>query len=67
MAALDKDNTILEFDLILKGGTVIDPAQDIHHEMDVAVKDSTITALSERIDDHAAKVIDVSGKLIFLL
>ena len=64
MTALDKDNTILDFDLILKGGTLIDPAQDIHQEMDVAVKDGTITALGERIDDHAARVIDVSGKLI---
>ena len=64
MAALDKDNSMMDFDLILKGGTVIDPAQGIHQEMDVALKDGTVTALSERIDDHAAKDIDVCGKLI---
>ena len=64
MASLDKDNTIVDFDLILKGGTVIDPAQGIHQNKDVALKDGRIAALKDRIDDQAAKVIDVSGKLI---
>jgi predicted amidohydrolase len=64
MASLDKDNTILDFDLILKGGTVIDPTQGIHQNNDVALKDGRIAALKDRIDDPAAKVIDVSGKLI---
>ena len=64
MASLDKDNTIVDFDLILKGGTVIDPTQGIHQNNDVALKDGRIAALKDRIDDQAAKVIDVSGKLI---
>jgi dihydroorotase len=64
MASLDKDNVIVDLDLILKGGTVIDPAQGLHQKMDVSVKDGNIAALKERIDDPAAKIIDVSGKLI---
>jgi dihydroorotase len=64
MTPLDKDNTILDIDLILKGGTVIDSAQGIHREMDVALNDGRIVALKESIDDHAIRVIDVSGKLV---
>ena len=51
MASLDKDNTIADLDLILKGGTVIDPAQGIHQNKDVALKDGRIAALKDRIDE----------------
>jgi dihydroorotase len=64
MTSHDKDNTIVDFDLILKGATVIDPAQGLHQKMDAALGDGNIAALKARIDDHAARIIDVSGKLI---
>ena len=54
----------LDLDLILKGGIVIDSAQGIHQKMDVALKDGTIAALKESIDDGNARVIDVSGKWV---
>ncbi|MGD8763024.1 MAG: amidohydrolase/deacetylase family metallohydrolase [Desulfobacteraceae bacterium] len=54
----------MDFDLILKNGTVIDPAQGLYQKKDVAIKDGNIAALNKRIDDHAAQVIDASGKLI---
>ena len=37
------------FDLMLKGGEVIDPAQGIRGVRDVAFKDGKVAAVSERV------------------
>ncbi len=60
-----------KYDIILKGGHVIDPANNISEKMDVAVLDGKIarvakdipaSAIKARIDDEGAiKVIDVTG------
>ena len=51
-----------EFDFILKGGHVIDPAQDIDTPKDVAVRDNVIAELSKDIaEERAKKIIDVRG------
>jgi len=52
------------FDLVLKNGTVIDPAQGIHQKMDVALKHGKIAAIKDCIIHKAARVIEVSGKLV---
>jgi dihydroorotase len=51
-----------EYDLVLVGGHVIDPANHLSAVRDVAVKDHRIAAVAEHIDPKsAAKIIDVSG------
>ena len=50
------------YDLLLKGGHVIDPANHIDAVMDVAVSAGKIAAVAKDIpDDTAGKVVDVSG------
>jgi dihydroorotase len=53
------------FDLVLRGGRVIDPAERIDGIHDVAVKDGRIAALLPSIAPSSAKAfVDVSGKLV---
>ena len=53
------------YDLVLKGGTLIDPAQGIHAQRDVAFQDGKVAAVAERIDPAlATSLVDVSGKLV---
>ena len=50
------------YDLLLKGGHVIDPANHINAVMDVAVSSGKIAAVAKDISpDTAGKVVDVSG------
>lgn len=54
-----------EFEYILKGGQVIDPANEINAKLDIAVKDGKIAAVEADLDMARAKsVIDVSGLLV---
>src|SRR5213082_1159782 len=51
-----------QYDLLLKGGHVIDPANERDGRMDVAVSGSKIAAVEKDIPaNQAAKVVDVSG------
>ena len=53
------------YDLLLKGGDLLDPAQGIHDRRDIAFKDGKVAAVAERIDPASANaVVDVSGKLV---
>jgi len=53
------------YDLILKSGIVIDPANNTHGKNDVAVQDGKIALVALEIsDDQAIKVLDVSGKIV---
>jgi dihydroorotase len=50
------------YDLVLKGGHVIDPKNGIDAVRDVAIKDHKIAAVAEHIQSGpGAKVVDVSG------
>ena len=52
-------------DLLLKGGEVIDPSQDIRAKLDVAVTDGVISAVAPDIDpSDAARVINVDGNIV---
>ncbi|NQV75892.1 MAG: amidohydrolase/deacetylase family metallohydrolase [Bacteroidetes bacterium] len=54
-----------DYDLLLKGGRVIDAKNNMDAQMDVAVKDGKISRVSSDIPSSAAKkVIDVSGLLV---
>ncbi len=53
------------YDLVLKGGTLMDPGQGIHDRRDVAFKDGRVAAVAERLDPSlASRVMDVAGKLV---
>ena len=52
-------------DLLLKGGEVIDPAQDVRAKLDVAVTDGVISAVAPKISETDAKrVINVDGNIV---
>lgn len=53
--------TAQQYDLVLHGGHVIDPANGIDAVMDVAVSGSRIAAVSPNLTSNARKTIDVSG------
>ena len=55
----------MPYDLLLKGGTVIDPSRRLSTARDVAIQDGRIVAVEPSIArDRATKVVDVSGKYV---
>ena len=53
------------YDMLIKGGTVIDPAQDLHAVRDVALAGGRVAALDEEIYEETAQtVIDAAGYLV---
>jgi len=53
------------YDLIIRGGTVIDPAAGLHAVRDVAITDGKIAAVAESIPaDQAGRSVDARGKLV---
>jgi dihydroorotase len=53
------------YNLVLKGGTLLDPAQGIHDRRDIAFQGGKVAAVAARIDPAGARnVVDVSGKLV---
>ncbi|MGH9680674.1 MAG: hypothetical protein ACRD4Y_12050, partial [Candidatus Acidiferrales bacterium] len=52
-------------DLLIKGGTVVDPSQNLHAEMDVAVKDGKIVQVAANIpEDGSLNVVSAKGRLV---
>ena len=55
----------MKYDILLKGGTVIDPAQKLHDRHDVAVIDGKIAAIEEDISAReATQTVFVDGKYV---
>ena len=53
------------YDLLLKGGNVIDPGQDLRGALDVAVEDGKIARVAANISkSEARRVIDIPGKTV---
>jgi dihydroorotase len=53
------------YDLILKGGTVIDPANGVNGINDVAVEDGRIARVAPNIaSEEGRRVLDVKGKMV---
>ena len=50
-----------DFDLIIQGGHLIDPKNDLNGPADIAIKDGLVAAVADRIEGSSAKVINVSG------
>ena len=54
-----------KYDLLLKGGNVIDPAQCLNGRMDIAFIDGKVASISEQIPSSTANsVVAVNDKLI---
>lgn len=54
-----------KFDLLIKGGTVIDPGRQLHGPMDVAVLNGKIQEMSADIaESRALRVISAKGKIV---
>ncbi len=55
----------MKYDVLVKGGTVIDPAQGIDDERDVALSDGKVAAVERGIDEaQAREVVDASGLIV---
>ena len=53
------------YDLLIQGGTVIDPSQGIHGVNDVAVEDGKIARIAPSIPlEEAARILDVRGNVV---
>jgi dihydroorotase len=53
------------YDLLLKGGRVIDPRNDVDGPRDVAIRGGRIAAIADSIPESAARsVVDVSGLIV---
>ena len=53
------------YDLLIKGGTVVDPSQGIHGANDVAIEDGKIARVAPDIDAaEASQVVEVKGKVV---
>ena len=53
------------YDLLLSGGTLLDPAQSISDRRDVAFANGRVAAVASRIPfEHAIRSIDATGKLV---
>jgi dihydroorotase len=52
------------FDLLIKGGRVIDPAAGLDAIRDVAIAGGRIAAVAEALRGEAAETIDAAGKLV---
>ena len=53
-----------KYDLIIKGGRVIDPAGKLNAIRDVAISQGRIAAVAANIAADAAEIIDARGKLV---
>ena len=54
----------MSFDLVIKGGRVVDPANGVDGVRDVAIVGDRIAAVEESIDPGTARVIDAAGHLV---
>jgi dihydroorotase len=59
------EELVTMYDLLLKGGTVLDPSQSIHERLDVAITGGRISRLAPGISsEEASRIIDVEGKIV---
>src|SRR4051812_46291715 len=53
------------YDLLISGGTLIDPAAKVNARRDVAFSDGKVVAIEPRIEQSAAReTINANGKLV---
>jgi dihydroorotase len=49
------------FDLVLRGGDVVDPSQGLHGPADVGIREGKIAAIAPELSEPARETIDVRG------
>jgi dihydroorotase len=55
----------MKYDVLLKGGTVIDPAQQLRNQQDIAITDGKIVAIERDIPaNQATQTVFVAGKYV---
>jgi dihydroorotase len=54
----------MSFDVVIKGGRVVDPANGVDAVRDVAIAGDRIAAVDESIEPAGARVIDAAGHLV---
>src|SRR5580704_11603654 len=60
-----RQNPSAEFDLLIKGGKVIDPSQNLEEERDVAIRDGKIVRLERDIPaNRAHQVLNATGMIV---
>jgi dihydroorotase len=59
-----RNSSVATYDLIIKGGRVIDPSLRLDSIGDVAISGSRIVAVEADIANHADNTIDATGKLV---
>ena len=53
------------YDIVIKGGHIIDPVNNIDQVMDIAIKGNKIAAVENKIRANQAKtVVDASGMIV---
>jgi dihydroorotase len=52
------------YDLVLRGGTVVDPSRGLNSPMDVGVDKGRIVEMAPTLASEGARVIDVRGKIV---
>src|SRR2546426_12592838 len=52
------------WDLLIRGGTLVDPAQSISARRDVALRGGKVAAVAETLTGEATEVIDAAGALV---
>jgi dihydroorotase len=54
-----------KFDLVIKGGEVLDPSQNLRTKIDIGIKNAVVAALAPNIAaDQSAQTIEAKGKLV---
>jgi dihydroorotase len=53
-----------KYDLVIKGGRVIDPSRKLDAVRDIAIANGRIAAIAANLHGDAADTIDASGKLV---
>jgi dihydroorotase len=60
-----EEEQVAPYDVLIHGGTVIDPAQGIHDRRDVAFRDGKVAAVDREIpSDQAAEVINARDRIV---
>lgn len=55
---------MIAFDLVLRGGRVLDPGRGTDATLDVAFAGGRVAAVAPRIDGRGAEEVDVTGRLV---
>ncbi|MCF8534472.1 MAG: amidohydrolase family protein [Reyranella sp.] len=53
-----------EFDVVVKGGTIVDGTQMPRYIADIGIKDGVIAKIGPNLSGHAAEVVDATGKIV---